>query len=129
MKLSMRRLSMDEPAEDLPGNDDVMCTGSMGDCVSVVVLWNRNHDTTTFDNVRGYHGAGGFSEINLESLFHDVPPGEGTVIYGFFGGVAASSRDHDRFAEMIATSFPEAHTATYDTSAARVYRDGSIEYE
>jgi hypothetical protein len=128
MQLSMRRLSMGEPAEDLPEDDPVMCTGPMGDCVCVVVLWDHNPQTNTFDRVRGYHGLGGFLEINLDSLFDDVPPGPGTAIYGFFGNVAASSPDHRRFAEAIATHFPEAYTATYDTPEARVYRDGSIEH-
>jgi hypothetical protein len=85
MRLSWRKLSNGELAQDLPQGDDVMGTGDMGDCVCVVVLWNHNPVTDVYDNVRGYHGWGGFGEIDLESLFQDVPNAQGTVIYGFFG--------------------------------------------
>ena len=94
-----------------------------------VSAWIPEFLRRTYDNVRGYHGLGSFEAINLDSLFDAVPDGEGTLIYGFFGSVAASSRDRERFNAMISDRCPGAHHCSWDATSAQVYRDGRCEYE
>lgn len=48
-----------------------MVTGHMGDCVSVIVLWNLVG--TRYANVRGWHGMGGIEAIDFNTLFAGVP--------------------------------------------------------
>ena len=57
--------------ENLPNNDGVMETGHMGDCVSVIVLWNLHG--IQYGNVRGWHGLGGIEAIDFAQLFQGVP--------------------------------------------------------
>lgn len=126
MQLSMQQAG--GHAEDLPENDDVMSTGQMGDCFSIVVLWNYDLDTQTYRNVRGYHGWGGFQHVNLDSLFDGVPDGEGTLIYGFIGTTATASRDSNRFYEAISNLRPGAHVGAFETpdGQAHVHRNGEL---
>ena len=58
-------------AQDLPADDDVMITGQMGDCVSVIVLFNCVDGT--YRNIRGWHGLGGSRSINMKQMMRKVP--------------------------------------------------------
>ncbi|MEV3978574.1 hypothetical protein ACFYUV_26460 [Nonomuraea sp. NPDC003560] len=112
------------PAEDLPANQNVMITGPMGDCVSVVVLWNQV--AGAYQNVRGYHGSGGFQAINLPSLFAGVPNVAGTRIIGFFTVQSASSNDRQRFRDYCAQNFPNAQAVVAEGGGNyRVDRTGA----
>jgi len=57
--------------QNLPAWDNQVVTGEMGDCVSVIVLWNLAG--TQYTNVRGWHGMGGIEAINFQNLLHGVP--------------------------------------------------------
>ena len=59
-------------AEPLPMGDNEVVTGHMGDCVSVIVLFNPNA-MGNYASVRGYHGGGGLGNVNYNSLFAGVP--------------------------------------------------------
>jgi len=64
-----------------------MYTGSMSDCVSMIVLWNPVGGVYT--NVRGYHGGGGLPNVNWGSLFAGVANHATTQVYmisGFLQG-------------------------------------------
>jgi hypothetical protein len=94
------------PAQNLPAGDDVMITGPMGDCVSVIVLWGLVGQA--YQHVRGYHGSGGFLSINLNSLFNGVPNNAATRIIGCFSPQALSSNDRNRFTTYCQSNFPAA---------------------
>ncbi|MEU4570905.1 hypothetical protein [Nonomuraea sp. NPDC023979] len=102
----LQQRSTPDPAQDLPAGDNTVITGPMGDCVSVVVLWNQAHGQ--YQNVRGYHGSGGFQAINLPSLFNAVPNAAGTRIIAFFTAQSLSSNDRQRFLDYCATNYPAA---------------------
>lgn len=75
--LRQQSRSEGQRAENLPDDYDVMVTGSMGECVSVIVLWGR--DGNRYRHVRGYHGFGGIAAVDTQSLFEGVPDDEGTL--------------------------------------------------
>jgi hypothetical protein len=105
-------------AQNLPKDDDVMDTGQMGDCVSIIILWNKN--LGTYRNVRGYHGGGGLGNINTKSLFADVPDGSGTLIIVCFGHLAhakSGSSDLASAEKLLAEHFPK--------STVKLRQDGS----
>jgi hypothetical protein len=102
MILSQR--SSPDPAEDLPAGDNTMITGYMGDCVSVIVLWGLVGGV--YQNVRGYHGSGGFEAIDLPSLFGGVPNNAGTRIIGCFTAQSLSSNDLQRFTNHCTANYP-----------------------
>ena len=57
--------------EELPSDEDVMYTGQMGDCVSVIVLFHC--DAGTYKHIRGWHGLGGAQTINMKRMMRKVP--------------------------------------------------------
>lgn len=67
----MQRNNPHAPAQILPAHDNQVLTGAMGDCVSVIVLYNPVGGV--YQNVRGYHGGGGLGNVNFNSLFNGVP--------------------------------------------------------
>lgn len=81
MKLQMRNAN--QPAQNLPANDNVMDTGDMGACVSVIILWNKVNGI--YQNVRGHHGAGGIEQVNFNGLRQGVPNGTDTLVIVFVG--------------------------------------------
>jgi hypothetical protein len=80
-----------EPAENVPEHYDEVETGRMGDCVSIVVLWQRKkgrfwqRKKGRYEKIRGFHGDGGYQAINHDSLFKNVPDGKDTLIIACFG--------------------------------------------
>ncbi|TDV56068.1 hypothetical protein [Actinophytocola oryzae] len=84
--------NVDEEAQELDDRDEGFETGEMGDCASVVVLWNRN-EYGIHRNARAIHGLGGFRAVNLDSLLDDVPNDRGTTVVALLGGVSATSFD------------------------------------
>ena len=103
--MQLTQQSTPAPAQNLPAGDNMVITGHMGDCVSAIVLWNQDGNGR-YQNVRGYHGAGGFQAINLPSLFNGVPNAAGTRIIGFFTPQALSSNDLQRFEDYCTAHFP-----------------------
>jgi hypothetical protein len=71
MELTMQ--SKNGKPENLPSNDAFMTTGSMGDCVSLIVVFGYDLNTHSYKNVRGWHGLGGASAIEMNAMFKDVP--------------------------------------------------------
>lgn len=59
--------------QNLPGPDNTIVTGPMGDCVSVVVLYNYNAGLNRYGNGRGWHGLGGAQVVNMASMMAGVP--------------------------------------------------------
>jgi hypothetical protein len=55
----------------LPANDNVVGTGPMGDCVSVVVLFKLVDQT--YQYVRGQHGLGGVESVDFGAILAGVP--------------------------------------------------------
>jgi len=101
-------------AQDLPSHEYEMASGAMSECVTMFVLWSwgtlqrveyssssgddgDDEDaevvlpTEGYRNVRGFHGSGAFSEINLDSLFAGVPIDHNTKVFVCLGSSAAKN--------------------------------------
>jgi len=59
--------------QNLPAGDPNIVTGPMGDCVSVIVLYNLNLAGNAYQNARGWHGLGGVQVINMVNMLMGVP--------------------------------------------------------
>jgi hypothetical protein len=70
MQLRMTFSSSDS-AQTLDPNDNVIETGPMGDCVSVIVL-ARLRDGR-YQICRGSHGGGGIENVNFHDLLFNIP--------------------------------------------------------
>jgi hypothetical protein len=57
--------------QNLPANDPTIVTGPMGDCVSVIVLYNLNG--VKYQNAKGQHGLGGVEVVHFPTLLAGVP--------------------------------------------------------
>ena len=77
-------------AQVLPAIDNQITTGAMGDCVSIVVLYNRNPATGRYADAMGYHGGGGLGNVNFVSLFAGVPNAATTLIIVVSGTLQGS---------------------------------------
>ncbi|GII93410.1 hypothetical protein [Sinosporangium siamense] len=122
--MQLTQQSTPAPAQNLPAGDNTMVTGPMGDCVSVVVLWNPDGNGQ-YQNVRGYHGSGGFQAINLNSLFNAVPNVAATRVIGFFTTQSSSSNDRQRFQDYCAANIANAvRTIAQGGGNYRVDRNG-----
>jgi hypothetical protein len=111
-------------AENLPAHEDTMITGPMGDCVSIVVLWN--FAGARAGNVRGHHGSGGFGAVNLASLFAGVPNNANTVVHCFFGSIAQASGDPARAPGAIGAYVALANINYHNISNASVTRTNVV---
>lgn len=111
------------PIQTLPAGQNDVETGSMGDCVSVVVLWNNVGGQ--YQNVRGYHGGGGFQNVNTAGLIAGVPNAAATLIVACIGTVAAASNDVQRVNAWHAGAIPNATLVIANGSGNyRVNRNG-----
>ncbi len=123
--MQLRMQSVSGQSENLPANDDVMDTGHMGDCVSIVVMWNLRG--SSYLNVRGFHGFGGLGAINMESVFHDVPDNGRTVVHCFFGSLAREGSDLRNAKPAIRSHVRRARVHYHVTYPnARVKRTGEV---
>lgn len=59
--------------QNLGAADPTIVTGPMGDCVSVIVLYNYNAGTNQYANARGWHGLGGAQVVNMAHMMAGVP--------------------------------------------------------
>ena len=59
--------------QNLPAVDANIFTGEMGDCVSVIVLYNYNQGLNSYTNGRGWHGLGGAQVIDMAAMMAGVP--------------------------------------------------------
>lgn len=66
--------------QDLPKDDDVVDTGAMGGCSSVIFLWDPDLKGR-FAHVRGYHGGGGLQAVNWPEMRVGVPNNKSTQVY------------------------------------------------
>ena len=87
-------------AQVLPANDNEIDTGYMGDCVSVVVLYNLGANNV-FQNAKGYHGGGGLGNVNFGSLFAGVPNLTTTMIVVVSGTLQGSKFSQQNNRETI----------------------------
>ncbi|HEY5894512.1 MAG TPA: hypothetical protein VIT91_14920 [Chthoniobacterales bacterium] len=122
MKLRMQKIG--GQAENLPAHDNVMNTGAMGDCVSIVILWNFVGGNA--QNVRGYHGFGGLGAINMNSLFAGVPNHNATVVHCIFGSLAQVGSDPINAPAIINARVPLANSHYHNLSNANVTRAGAV---
>lgn len=95
MELSMQ--NENGSAQLLPSNDDVMKTGPMSDCVSVIVLADKSGES--YKTVKGYHGLGGVENINFTSLFGNTDNIE--KIYVVSGSLQHSEYAQSHIQEII----------------------------
>ena len=58
--------------QNLPANDNVIYTGPMGDCVSIIILYNYDAVNNRYLNGRGWHGWGGAQVINMAAMMAGV---------------------------------------------------------
>ncbi len=118
-------------AQDLRVGADEVDTGPMGDCVSIVLLWNCEPTTGPYQNVRGFHGAGGFGAINLGSLFANVPDAAETRMIACLGPNAspsAGSQDADNVATAHRDWLVNAQLEIFaDHSQYIVDRNGTVQ--
>ncbi len=125
MRLSMQGSS--GTPETLPDGDNEVDTGAMGDCVSLVLLWNRQDGL--YQHVRGYHGYGGFGAINLRDLLNGVPNDSDTLVIACFGSLSSSSagsRDPERVREALQQDLGSATVQMFENQGSyTVSRDGS----
>lgn len=59
--------------QNLGAADPIVVTGPMGDCVSVIVLYNYNVGAIQYANARGWHGLGGVQVVNMANMMAGVP--------------------------------------------------------
>jgi hypothetical protein len=71
MNLNMQGLG--GAPQNLPAHDNHIVTGPMGDCVSIIVLYNYNLGMNRYVNARGWHGLGGAQVINMVAMLAGVP--------------------------------------------------------
>ena len=71
MNLNMRGL--DQGHQEIPQGDPVIVTTHMGDCVSVIVLYNYDPNSNRYLHARGKHGLGGIQAIDFAALLAGVP--------------------------------------------------------
>jgi hypothetical protein len=117
-------------AEQLPFGDDWLDTGDMGDCVSIVVLWDWDDEAQLYEEVWGYHGYGGFDAVNLDSLLDGVPNDENTLVVALLGTLAsesAGSNDRERVEEAIGERLGNARLDLHQGSRTYlVHRNGAV---
>jgi hypothetical protein len=119
------------PAQILPNNDNEIITGPMGDCVSVIVLYNLNAHNV-FQHARGYHGGGGLGNVNFASLFGGVPNVHTTRIIVVSGTLQTSQFAQQTNRETIRqeandNGLGNAYIQCYDGFGnTRVTRNGNI---
>jgi hypothetical protein len=127
MRLRMRERT--DPAEDLPVHDGVMYTGAMGDCVCVIALWNFDHQTQSYQNVRGHHGGGGATGVNIASVLNGVPDQLETMVCIMAGpnnsAVPRAVRDFQRHVKALLPG-PTRVIVKYNVGEGFVNRAGAI---
>jgi hypothetical protein len=117
-------------AQNLPAIDNQVDTGPMGDCVSVVVLWNLNPANGQYQNVRGFHGSGGFGAVNMASLLNGVPNAAATqfiALLGTLASPASGSQDRGRVTAAHAAQLPLSTLQIFqDHGSYTVSRNGAV---
>lgn len=127
MNLTMQLIS--GTAQILPDDDEAIWTNYMGDCVSVIVAYNRDLVSDRFNNMKGFHGSGGIGNVNFDNLLAGVAnetvthifiiPGIGNTFYPYLGLEDAKDR--------IRITHPKATIIEIELcNSARVYRNGNI---
>jgi hypothetical protein len=130
MELQMRQST--EGAQDLGEFDDVIETGFMGACVSVIIGWTPN-DAGEMDNMRGFHGAGGIGGVNFRALLRDVPNHESTKVWTMSGAdnntLYSIEANRTTILREVRTRVGNAVIqirSIHDARNARVFRNGNV---
>lgn len=79
MKLKMQ--FYEGTPEDLSSHENEMSTGTMGGCVSIIILYNFDATTQTYKSVRGWHGWGGIEFIDMDKMLLGVPITKDTQVH------------------------------------------------
>lgn len=115
-------------ADILPANDDVMITGPMSDCVSAIVLANKNV-TGRYETIRGFHGLGGAGNINFDSLLNNLAH-QDVVLCVFRGFLQRSEYAKERISVIVEEALNRNRITTttqyFDYDNAQVNRLGKI---
>ncbi len=127
--LTLTQQSISGQAEDLSSSQKWMCTGSMGCCVCVIVLFNKVNEI--YQDVRGFHGGGGIAAVNFASLFQGVPNNNTTQVYVISGPENMSEYNkkwvRNTVADEMATTIPQAFVRFHHGIAnAKVDRHGEV---
>lgn len=116
-------------AEVLPPYDNVMTTGPMGDCVSVIVIGSLINGS--YNVVRGYHGLGGVQNVNFASLFNGLQGLDDLKVLVFYGSLQRSPFAVGVIQQCVNNAMQVnnivAPVVYYDYSNASVYRNGNIQ--
>ena len=130
MQLKQKDYPNLEP-QDLPSNDDIVDTGPMGGCSSVIFLWEPGKEGN-YANVRGYHGGGGLQAVNWRAMRSGVTNNSSTRVYVFAS--PENTTDHERkltnkhLREEVLAFLPLVYCKTYQGVAqAKVNRKGEVE--
>lgn len=115
---------VNKEAHDLLDREEGFDVGGMGDCVSIVVLWDQN-EYGVYRNGRACHGAGGFTSINMDSLCDAVPNNGGTAVIALMGAVADASSDEQRLRSEFGERLGGARL-TVSHGGSRVNRRGEV---
>lgn len=81
--------------QNLPAGDNSISTGQMGDCVSVIVLYNYNLAQNRYLNGRGWHGLGGAQVVNMAAMMAGVPNVATTQVIIIPGSLQQSNFSRD----------------------------------
>ena len=108
---------------ELADDEVAMMTGSMGGCVSAIVLWDRAA-SGDYRRMRGQHGSGGEGAIDWQRLLGGVPEdGSATIVVSMAD--SGSTYEQDRVKKKLADrNFAVEFVMS---SNLLVYRDGTNE--
>jgi len=117
--------------QNLPGHDNLIVTGPMGDCVSVVVLYNYNGGNNQYGNARGWHGLGGIQVINMAAMLMGVPNNPMTQVIVIPGSLQQSNYARQQNLQYVQGALAGGHAAVNlryigGRSNATVNRQGQV---
>lgn len=127
--LTLTQQSIGGQAEELSSSQKWMCTGAMGCCVCVIVLFNKVNEV--YQDVRGFHGGGGIAAVNFASLFHGVPDNNTTQVLVIAGPENMSDYGkkwvRTKVIDEMATTIPHAFVRFHHgITNAKVDRSGDV---
>lgn len=87
--------------QQLRPDQHLIFTDSMGDCVSVIVLYNLDKRTFAYAEARGQHGNGGIDYVDFKTLLRGVPNNRENRIIVIPGTQHTSRYAQDHIKEFV----------------------------
>lgn len=107
MQLNMQNIG--GVPQNLSGGDNTIVTGPMGDCVSVVVLWN--FVGAGYTHTRGWHGLGGVQAVDMAAMMAGVPNNVLTQVILIPGSLQQSNYARNSILEYVDNAIAGTHPA------------------